>query len=208
MIQQKKKRKAQRDDLARRIGRNLKAFRKDAGLSQKHLAEAVDLSSTLVSRIENGFLRPSLATLELIANSLKVDIEHFFKDEEQTRYTISYKGKRRTTVSRKGYDRIEFLAEGVETAFMEPVIVTTKGKDHESEVELAVHDGQEFMYVLEGRIEITLGAKKYVLKKEDAAYWYGDIPHKGISLSKKLARTLNIHLIPGKRAGTFRSSDD
>jgi len=207
-MQEKKKRKALRDDLARRIGNNLKAFRKDAGLSQKYLAEAVDLSSTLISRIENGFMRPSLATLELIANSLRVDIGYFFRDEEETRFTVSFKMNRRTAVSGKGYDRIEFLAEGVDTAFMEPVIVTTKGKDHESEVELAVHDGQEFMFVLEGRIELTLGTKKYVLKKEDAAYWYGDIPHKGVSLSKKPARTLNIHLIPGKRVGTFKSLDD
>jgi len=208
MMQQTKKRKALRDDLARRIGNNLKAFRKDAGLSQKHLAEAVDLSSTLISRIENGFMRPSLATLELIANSLRVDIGYFFRDEEETRFTVSFKVKRKSAVSGKGYDRIEFLAERMDTAFMDPVIVSLKGKDHESEVELAVHDGQEFMFVLEGKIELTLGTKKYVLQEEDAAYWHGDIPHKGVSLSKKPARTMNVHLIPGKRMGTFKSLDD
>ena len=197
-----------KDNLARRIGRNLKTFRQEARLSQKYLAETVDLSSTLISRIENGFLRPSLATLELIANSLKVDIGHFFRDEERTRYTISFKGKRRTIVSKRGYDRIELLVEGVDNAFMEPAVVTAKGKAQEGMVKLAVHDGQEFMYVLEGKLELTVGSRKYILKKEDAAYWHGDIPHKGISLSKKPAKTLNVHLIPGKRVGTFKPLED
>ena len=197
-----------KDNLARRIGRSLKTFRQEAGLSQKYLAETVDLSSTLISRIENGLLRPSLATLELIANSLKVDIGHFFRDEEQTRYMVSFKGKRRTTVSKRGYDRIELLVEGVNNAFMEPAVVTAKGKEQEDKVRLTIHNGQEFMYVLEGTLELTVGSKKYILRKEDAAYWHGDIPHRGISLSKKPAKTLNVHLIPGKRVGTFKSPDD
>jgi quercetin dioxygenase-like cupin family protein len=91
---------------------------------------------------------------------------------------------------------------------MEPAVVTAKGKDQDDQVALAVHDGQEFMYVLEGKIELTLGTRNHILKKGDAAYWYGDIPHKGISLSKHAVRTLNIHIIPGKRVGTFKTSAD
>jgi len=199
----KKNRKAVRDNLAQRIGRNLGTFRKETGISQKYLAQTVDLSATLISRIENGLVRPSLATLELIANSLKVDIEHFFRGEEQTRYIVSFKKNRPSKVSKRGYDRIELIVADVDNTFMEPAVITAKPKDQENMVKLAVHDGQEFMYVLEGKLELTVGSKKYVLNKEDAAYWHGDVPHKGISLSKKPARTLNVHLIPGKRVGTF-----
>ena len=91
----------------------------------------------------------------------------------------------------------------MENPFMEPAIVTLMGKDQDKEVELATHAGQESMYVIEGRIELTLGEKKYTLKKGDAAYWNGSVPHKGISLSKNPAKTLNVHLVPGKRTGTF-----
>ena len=190
------------DALAGRIGRNLKRLRVESGLSQKGLAEAAQLSPTLISRIENGLVRPSIATLELIAHALKVDIGYFFKDEEKRQFVISYRGQRKNVPSQRGYD-IETLVEEMENHFMDPVIVSLRGKDEEDKVELAMHEGQEFMYVLEGKVEVLLGSKRFVLKQGDAAYWNGSVPHKGISLSKKQAKTLNVHLVPGKLAGTF-----
>ena len=191
-----------RDALAVRIGANLKTLRLESGLSQKSLADATQLSPTLISRIESGLVRPSIATLELVAHSLKVDIGYFFRDEEKRHFCISLREKRKNVVSKRGYG-VEGLIEGIENHFMDPAIVTLRGKKEEDKVELATHDGQEFMYVLEGKVEIVLGSKRFVLKKGDAAYWNGSVPHKGISLSKKPARTLNVHLIPGTRTETF-----
>jgi len=190
------------DTLAGRIGTNLKALRLESGLSQKGLAEATQLSPTLISRLENGLVRPSIATLELIAQSLKVDIGYFFRDDEKAQYWISQKEKRKTVPYQRGYN-IETLVDGMENHFMDPAIITLKGKDEEEKVELATHEWQEFIYVLEGKVEVILGSKRFVLKQGDAAYWNGSVPHKGIGLSKKPARTLNVHLIPGKRTGTF-----
>ena len=190
------------DALAGRIGANLKTLRLESGLSQKSLAEATQLSPTLISRIESGLVRPSIATLELIAQSLKVDIGFFFQDEEKGQYWISQKEKRKTVPYQRGYN-IETLVDGMENRFMDPAIITLKEKGEEEKVELATHEGQEFMYVLEGKVEVILGSKRFVLKQGDAAYWNGSVPHKGVSLGKKPARTLNVHLIPGKRTGTF-----
>jgi transcriptional regulator with XRE-family HTH domain len=190
------------DALAGRIGANLKTLRLESGLSQKGVAEATQLSPTLISRVENGLVRPSIATLELIAQSLNVDIGHFFRDEERGQYWISEKEKRKTVPSERGYG-IERLIEGMENRFMDPAIVTLREKEEEEKVEFATHEGQEFMYVLEGKAEVILGSKRFILKQGDAAYWNGSLPHKGVSLSKKPARTLNVHLVPGKRTGTF-----
>jgi transcriptional regulator with XRE-family HTH domain len=190
------------DALAARIGSNLKQLRVESGLSQKGLAEAAQLSPTLISRIENGLVRPSIATLELIAQSLKVDIGYFFRDEERQQFVISYRGGRKNVPSQRGYD-IETLVEEMENHFMDPGIVSLRGKEEEEKVEFATHEGQEFMYVLEGKVELILGSKRFILKQGDAGYWNGSVPHKGISLSKKPAKTLNVHLIPGTRTGTF-----
>ena len=89
---------------------------------------------------------------------------------------------------------------------MEPCIVTEHAGPHE-DFPLARHDGQEFVYVLEGKLELTLGEKKFALNKGDAAYFIGEIPHGGKSLSKKPAQTVNVHLIPGTRIGTFEAKD-
>jgi len=200
-----------KDDLARRIGSRLKELRKVMGLSMKQLAEATNLSPPLFSRIENGLVMPSIPTLQLIAHFLKVDLTYFFKKEEARGYVITRQGSRRMAYARRGSKGrvtygLELLAEGMENPFMEPCIVTEFARPHE-DFPLAKHDGQEFVYVLQGKLELTLGEKKFALNKGDAAYFIGEIPHGGKSLSKKLTRTLNVHLIPGTRIGTFPTTE-
>lgn len=199
-----------KDDMTKRIGARLKERRKAMGLSMKQLAEDTKLSPPLFSRIENGLVMPSIPTLQTISNILKVDIGYFFKKGEERGYVITRQGNRRTTYSKRGSKGkvygLEILAEGMENPFMEPCIVTEFAGPDEN-FPLARHDGQEFVYVLEGKLELTLGEKKFSLNRGDAAYFIGEIPHGGKSLSKKPARTINVHLIPGTRIGSFEARD-
>ena len=199
-----------KDDLARMIGSRVKELRKESGLTQKRLAEATGLSPGLLSRIENGLAMPSIPTLQSISNTLKTEIGYFFQDQEEKGYIITNPGDRRVVASKSGpHERVayelELLAEGMKNPFMEPAIVTYVGK--ESDVHPRTHDGQEFMYVLEGKMKLTLGAKEFILKKGNAAYWNGSIPHKAIGLGKNLAKSLHVHLIPGRWTGTFQHED-
>lgn len=191
-----------KDEFARQIGNRIKELRKEAGLTLKQLAQATELSAPLISKIENGLAMPSVLSLRVIADALKVNTGYFFRDEEERGFVISRHGSHRKIDSKKGYI-VELVADGMDNPFMEPAIVMLAKKGQKEEIELAVHDGQEFMYVLEGRMKLFLGKNKYILKKGDAGYWNGSIPHMGISLSKKTARTLNVHFVPGKRTGTF-----
>ena len=199
-IKTSKRVEGNRDDLARSIGKRLKELRKSMEMTTKRLAEETGLSAPLISRIENGLVMPSVPSLEMLSNVLKTEIGYFFQKKEAQDYVVSRHGSRRVGTTKRGY-RTELLAEGMEDRFMEPVVMVLKGKDQEKEVPLATHEGQEFSYVLEGKMEVTLGMKKYTLTKGDAAYWKGSIPHRGISLSKKPAQTLNVNLVPGTRIG-------
>jgi transcriptional regulator with XRE-family HTH domain len=191
-----------KEDLARRIGNRLRELRKDRGMNQKNLAETTHFSTPLISRMENGLTMPSIATLQVMADAMEVSIGYFFMDEEQKRYVISRRGNRRIVVSKKGYV-VELLAEGMENQFMEPAITTLTGTG----MQTAVHAGQEFLYVLEGKIKLSLGRKTFTLNKDDVAYFDGELPHKGVNLGKKAARTLNVHLVPGRRSGTFETAE-
>lgn len=199
-----------KDDLAKKIGRRIKRLRNDSGLTQKMLAGVTGLSSGLISRIENGLTMPSIPTLQIIADSLDTEIGYFFREREKTDYILSHPGERRKVVSKSGphgeiaYE-IELLAEGMENFFMEPFIVTQVGK--EGEVEARTHNGQEFMYILEGKTRLTLGSKDFILKKGDAAYWNGNVPHKAIGLTRRPTRSLHVHLMPGKWTRTFQLND-
>jgi len=68
-----------RDEFAKQIGNRIKELRKEAGLILKQLAEATELSSPLISKIENGLAMPSLPTLRLIADALKVNAGYFLE---------------------------------------------------------------------------------------------------------------------------------
>jgi len=199
-----------KNDLARRIGSRVKELRKESELTQKRLADATGLSPGLLSRIENGLAMPSIPTLQTISNTLKAGIGYFFQDQEEKGYIITNPGDRRVVVSKSGpHERVayelELLAEGMKNPFMEPAIVTPLGKD--AEVFPRTHDGQEFMYVLDGKMKLTLGARNFILKKGNAAYWNGNVPHKTIRLGKKMTKSLHVHLIPGRWTGTFQHVD-
>lgn len=199
-----------RDNLAKRIGSRVKELRKGSNLTQKRLAETAGLSPGLLSRIENGLTMPSLPTLQVISNTLKTEIGYFFKNEEENGFIITDPNDRRVVISKSGphgktaYE-LELLAEGMKNPFMEPAIVTHVGK--EGDVEERTHGGQEFMYVLQGKVKLTLGPKEFILKKGNAAYWNGNVPHKGIGMGRKLAKALHVHLIPGRWTGTFQHED-
>jgi transcriptional regulator with XRE-family HTH domain len=199
-----------KDRLSKKIGSRLKHLRKSMGLSIKQLAHETSLSQALFSRVENGFVIPSIPTLQNIADTLKIDITYFLEKEEEKQFVISKNDNRRTissnpNVSKSRTYQFELLAEGMENAIMEPVIITLPTE--ETGLGSISHLGQEFTYILEGQMKLTLGEKEFTLKKGDAAYYNAVIPHQAISLSKKPARVLNVHFIPSNRSSTFEMSN-
>ena len=196
-----------KEDLSLRIGSSLKRLRQERGWTIKRLADAAGLSSPFLSRVERGLTIPSIPTLQGLADTLKVDIESFFAKDEHRRYVISRKGSRRREVALRGREQkiayeLELLADEMESPLMEPALITVNADP--DQLTTNSHGGQEFVYVLEGEIGITLGARTFVLKEGDAAYWDGGLPHGAVNTGPNRARTLNVHLVPGKRTDSFQ----
>jgi len=94
------------------------------------------------------------------------------------------------------YD-VELLAEGFENQVMEPAITTLIGE--EKRMNLQSHAGQESIYLLEGKAKIILGKIHAVLHRADAVYFDSRLPHLGVSLRRKPAKTLHVHFTPRER---------
>jgi transcriptional regulator with XRE-family HTH domain len=196
-----------KDSLAGRIGSRLKTLRKKRGLTLIEIARQVQLSPSLLSRIENGRTMPSIPTLQLIADTLRMDIGYFFQQESGKGFVVSRQGKRRIIPADKGQFEGDFsgrllydtepLAEGMENPFMVPMILRIGKKDLETNP--LPHGGQEFLYLLEGKILVVLGEDKIILNKGDALYFDGNLPHVGTSLHKNPAKVLVVHMVPGRR---------
>ncbi len=156
-----------KDSLAGRIGSRLKTLRKQRGLTLIEIARQVQLSPSFLSRIENGRTMPSIQTLQLIADTLKIDIGFFFQQQHGKGYVVSRAGSRRIIPADNGkfegdpaarilYDT-EPLVEGMENPFMVPLILRITKRDTDDEIKPLPHGGQEFLYVLEGKIIAILG---------------------------------------------------
>jgi len=157
-----------------KIGEKLKKLRLSRGLTQEELATRTDLSRSFISQLESDKTSPSIETLERILRALGSDLKQFFSDFEEEK--VIFRKEERVPV----YDEpegvnSEILISGVEDKEIDPVLVTLEpGAKTEEE---PYHEGDEFGYVLEGKIELYLDGVRYRLKAGDCFYYRADKKH-------------------------------
>ncbi|MBA4391966.1 MAG: Cro/Cl family transcriptional regulator [Desulfobacca sp.] len=178
------------------ITKRLKELRLNKKLTLENLAKLTGFTKGYLSQIENSSQPPPIYTLSRISNALDVDMTEFFrKSSEGSVYQEITIGRRdhykRYARKATSYGYIfEDLAPMKKGKNMEPFIVTV-GFDRKIDIQKDFrHDGEEFIYVLEGTLELFFSSKSFVLKEGDCAYFDADKPHSGISLGEKKAKLL------------------
>jgi transcriptional regulator with XRE-family HTH domain len=180
----------------RLIARNIKALRQNKKMSLDVLSHLTGLTKGYLSKIERSRKAPPLSTLNKIALTMDVDVTYFLKENaEEVRdinLAIVRKRERKKVVTKGslslyGYE-YEALAYNKPGKNMEPFILSPAWNKES----IFQHDGEEFMYVLEGTHEFTYDGKKYILRRGDSIYFDSRIPHSGRSLGEKKARVLTI----------------
>jgi len=165
-----------------RVGEKIKELREDQAMSLDEMARLSGLSSSVLSQIENHMVSPPLGTLIRLAKALKVPVGAFYGEEARDPFCL-VRADERKVVSRfasteglsYGYS-YESLGFAKKDRRMEPFIVTLT-KPEVPEVDPNQHAGEEFIYVLEGEVEIKLGEHTDVLKPGDSIYYDANIPH-------------------------------
>jgi len=168
------------------IGKKIKEIRESKGMSLQELSKLTGFSSAILSQIENHLESPSLGTLFKIAKALDVSIGLFFGIEEEFPFWITKKGEgvkiarfaSKDGITRYGYT-YQSLGIGKKNRKMEPFIVILEPETIKNEKPYA-HEGEEFIYVLEGKIEVILGKNKEVkdvLEEGDCIYYDSTLPH-------------------------------
>jgi transcriptional regulator with XRE-family HTH domain len=165
------------------IGEKIKNIRENKGITLQELSKITGYSSAILSQIENHLESPSLGTLFKIAKALEVDIGTFFGVEGKDSFCIAKKGEgekvarfaSKDGITRYGYNYIS-LGMGKKNRKLEPFIVILEPETIKNEKPYA-HEGEEFIYVLEGEVEIVIGENKDVLKPGDSIYYDSTVPH-------------------------------
>lgn len=186
-----------------KIGEKIKTLMNVRNVSIEDVANNSDVNKELVEKILNGEIIPSLTPLTKIARALGVRIGTFIDDDEQTGPLVVRKGKSDKVVYFSGDENktddsnLEFysLAAGKSDRNMEPFIIDLKA-DAEKNHELSSHEGEEFIYVLEGSIEVIYGKNKYVLETGDSIYYDSIISHHLHSYNNETAKILAVIYTP------------
>jgi len=164
-----------------KVGESVKAIRKKKGLSLKDLSQRTGVDAGLLTEIEKGEVSPPLGTIIKVAKALDTKMGYFISGGEDLPYTIVRKDDRKLVsrfdtgkTDRYGYE-FSSLAPYKKNRHMEPLIVKLEPSDIEGE--RSTHDGQEFIYVLEGTMEVRLEGEVHLLEPGDAIYYDSTVPH-------------------------------
>lgn len=158
------------------IGRRLAGLREDCGYSVSELARALEISEDEYIAYENGQKDFSFSFLYNAAEFLKVDVLDIMRGDSPTLSICSVvrKGEGYSVKHDQQYD-YKHLAYTFRNKKSEPFLVTVEPRD-DAPV-LHEHDGQEFNYVISGKMKFYIGDISYELNKGDSVYFDASVPH-------------------------------
>jgi transcriptional regulator with XRE-family HTH domain len=171
------------------IANRIKEFRTFSEFSEGDLAAKIGISVGEYAEYESGKRDIPIGVIYNLAAVLDVEPTVIITGNypEETSVSVFYDGAG-TVVQRNPNYRYMSLADGFKNKQMKPMIVTIESND---DTELFVHGGQEFNYVLEGKIRVVLGDKEYYLRPGDGVYFDPKIPHAQYAMSER-ARFLTV----------------
>lgn len=181
-----------------RIGQQIRDLRQDRRMTLQDLSTETDLSKPLLSQIENEQVIPPLATLLRISKALKVPLQTFFEEEDNTQKCLVVRAGDSNPFHRRPKQgstpqpyRYHSLAYGKKHKHMEPFMV--EFDPHQADQTNAVqHPGEEFLYLLEGQIELCHGDETYLIEPGDSVYWDSSEPHSLTAVGDVVARGIAV----------------
>ena len=186
------------------VGSKIKGIRESKNISIDEIVESSGLSKDQIESIENGQNMPSLGPLIKIARALGVRLGTFMDDndsigpvicraEDRERdHSISFSND--ATDARK---HMEYhpLAQQKAGRHMEPFIIDIAPNDN-LDYKLSAHEGEEFIYVMEGDVELVYGKEVYTLKEGDSIFYDSIVKHHIHGAPGKSAKILAVVYIP------------
>ena len=179
------------------IGEKIRKLRKEERLTLQDLSDLSGLSKPLLSQIENSQVIPPIATLLKIAKGLKVGIHYFFEEEEDRRkFVLLRSNTAKASRRRSGNDAPQSylynsLAPGLRKKSMEPFLIEFAPGEWDNS-RLYSHEGEEFIYLLEGELEFHYGAEIMTLLPGDSIYYDSSEAHGYVATGKERAKAVAV----------------
>ena len=185
-------------NLERALGNQIRALRRQLDLSVADLAGAAGISNGMLSKIENGGISPSLATLQSISTALQTPLSSLFASFEDRQDCSFVSAGQGVTIERRGtkvghvYQLLGHVLRG--DVVVEPYLITLR--ENAAAHTSFVHSGVEFIYMLKGEVTYRHGAQLYPLKEGDALLFDSSAMHGPEELNKGVTQYLSIIIYP------------
>jgi transcriptional regulator with XRE-family HTH domain len=173
------------------MGKRLKEIRAKKGLDLDYLANETGFSADYISRVEKGEIIPPVATILRLSRALEIDSGILLKEEKAMADRRKAEDFKKRT---EDYSYQTLTPEALHKhlkafkVFIDPVS-DHKGVSYQ-------HEGEEFIYVIKGTLEVTVGDNKSVLGPEESVHFNSSIVHKLRNLSSEKAEMLVVLYTP------------
>lgn len=180
------------------IGKRIRILREEKGLSLDEVSNLTGFDVELLSNIETNKVQPQLGTVIKLSKALDSAFSRLVSGTGDRIYSITRKKEQKVvsrSTSQKGKKQVyiyKSLAPEVKGRHMEALIVQL---EENPEKEVSVHEGEEFIYVLDGIVTLDIGDDNFELEPGDSAYYLSTTPH--LVASKKGKATILAVLYEG-----------
>ena len=189
-------------DSTKIVGAKIKSLRETREISVSELAERTGLAEEQIARIEDNIDIPSLAPLIKIARALGVRLGTFLDDQDDHGAVVCRKQETSETISfsnnamdARTHMHYRALSKSKADRHMEPFIIDIDTTDN-LDYALSSHEGEEFIFVMEGTVEVAHGKKKYVIEAGDTIYYDCIVPHHVHGFEGQAAKILAVVYTP------------
>ena len=173
------------------IGKRLFKLRRSKKLTLKHLANETGLATNVISQIEKGEIMPPVSVILQLSRALEIDSSILLKEEKK------HAGKKSAEDYQKRTEAYtyETLTPEARHKHLKAFKIFIDPKSEHKSVSYS-HLGEEFQYVLKGKVEIMVGENKNVLDPGQSLHFNSSIPHKLRNLSPEKAELLVVLYTP------------
>jgi transcriptional regulator with XRE-family HTH domain len=184
---------AERFIAEKHIGERIKRLRLKKSMGLVELGKHTGLSASFLSQLETGRVVPTLRNLARIAMVFSKDLSYFFETEPHALFRI-HRRKERVRLPQTGVDLPTYFFESlgymVPDRHMDPYFAEFVPPTKDMEPRAHLHPGSEFLYVLEGELDVQHGEQQCTLAAGDAVYFDASTAHSYRCAGRKSATAI------------------
>lgn len=184
------------------IGKKIKEIRTERGMTLKELGEKTNLSTGFLSQLERGLTTIAVDSLEEISKVLDINLASFFNVSiKRNKPILRNYEKEVFSVKESGF--IDYiLSNDLTDKNILPRLIEVLPRSEDKDIEIYKHNGEEFIYILEGVLTLYIDNEKYDLYPGDSAHINSNIGHNWVNYTNRMVKFIAIHT-PNK----FKSSE-